>query len=252
MRQAAGLLLCLFLGLSVISAQDIGLGDPEMLLVRKRQWDIYGTIHTNGFGGGVHIDQIKNIHLQHGLDIEYTYYRHFKEQRMSLGEGKNLTYGKKNYFAMLRAGYGFTKILTTKHYSGGVELGYFFYGGFSLGFSVPVYLNILYLNYSSGKPEIETRTEIYNENIHNLGNIYEKAPFYKGFKNMKFHPGLYMKTGLSFDFSSDDSFVVKLDLGVAIDAYAIPIQKMAFVNKQYVLFTGYVALHLGNRKAKYE
>ena len=69
---------------------------------------------------------------------------------------------------------------------------------------------------------------------------------------MKFHPGLYMKTGLSFDFSSDDSFVVKLDLGVAIDAYAIPIQKMAFVNKQYVLFTGYVALHLGNRKAKYE
>ena len=122
------LLACFFFLLSSISAlcQDINIGEPETLWVRKRQWDIYANIHTNGVGLGFRYDYIKSIKLQHGIDVEYTFYRHFKEQRVALSEGSTIVYGKKNYFGLLRAGYGCTRILNTKHYSGGVEVGYFF------------------------------------------------------------------------------------------------------------------------------
>ena len=82
--------------------------------------------------------------------------------------------------------------------------------------------------------------------------IKSSAPIYKGMKNMKVHPGLYAKTGLSFDFSSNDAMVIKLDIGVAVDAYIIPVEKMAFANKQYMLLTGYLAVHLGKRLTNYE
>ena len=42
-------------------AQDIAIGEPDMLMVRKRQWNIYGTLHTNGIGIGFNYDQIKSI-----------------------------------------------------------------------------------------------------------------------------------------------------------------------------------------------
>ena len=226
------LLACFFFLLSSISAlcQDINIGEPETLWVRKRQWDIYANIHTNGVGLGFRYDYIKSIKLQHGIDVEYTFYRHFKEQRVALSEGSTIVYGKKNY-------------------SGGVEVGYFFYGGVSLGFSVPVYLNVY-----TYTPEGELTSEVqqYDENKHSINMIKSSAPIYKGMKNMKVHPGLYAKTGLSFDFSSNDAMVIKLDIGVAVDAYIIPVEKMAFANKQYMLLTGYLAVHLGNRLTNYE
>ena len=245
------LLACFFFLLSSISAlcQDINIGEPETLWVRKRQWDIYANIHTNGVGLGFRYDYIKSIKLQHGIDVEYTFYRHFKEQRVALSEGSTRVYGKKNSFGLLRAGYCCTRILNTKHYSGGVEVGYFFYGGVSLGFSVPVYLNVY-----TYTPEGELTSEVqqYDENKHSINMIKSSAPIYKGMKNMKVHPGLYAKTGLSFDFSSNDAMVIKLDIGVAVDAYIIPVEKMAFANKQYMLLTGYLAVHLGNRLTNYE
>ena len=229
-------------------AQDIAIGEPDMLMVRKRQWNIYGTLHTNGIGICFNYDQIKSIKLQHGLDIEWTFYRHFKEQRVEVAEGSYLVYGKKNYFGQLRGGYGVTRILNTKHYSGGVEVGYYFYGGASVGFSVPVFLEIYYIDPQLGLISV---TEEYDPEKHSTGNIKCKAPIYKGFSKIKIHPGAYIKTGLSFDFSTNDALVVKLDAGIAADIYAIPVEKMANT-KQYFLLTGYLTIHLGKRLSIYE
>jgi hypothetical protein len=227
-------------------AQEIGIGEPEMLLVRKRQWDVYATMHTNGFGFGTQFGREHTIHLRSGFDIEYTYYKHFKEQRFRYNLSSVFVYGKMNYFGMLRGGYGLTRILNTKPYWGGVEVGYFFYGGISLGFSVPVYLQIY--SYTMATPQ----TERYDPEIHNLGNIETKASFWKGVPNIKLHPGLYMKTGLSFDFAKSDAEIVKLDIGAAADIYMIPVEKMAFSPKQYVLLTGYLTFHFGRRLTNYE
>ena len=230
-------------GLPFLFAQEIGVGDPEMLSVRKRQWDVYGTIHTNGFGIGSQFGKMHTIHLHSGFDVEYTYYKHFKEQRLRT-EHVHLVYGKLNHFGMLRGGYGFTRILNTKPYWGGVEVGYFLYGGISLGFSVPVYLNVL----SAKGSDLER----YDPQRHKWGNILGAASIWKGFKELKLHPGLYFKTGLSFDFAGNDARIIKLDIGAAADIYLIPVEKMAFSPKQYLLLTGYLTFHFGKRLTNYE
>ena len=233
-----------FLGYQSYS-QEIGLGEPEMLVVRKRQWDIYGTLHTNGLGVGFRLSNSPTVHLTRGFDFEYTYYRHFKEQRMRIGYSNVLVYGKLNYFGQLRAGYGFTRVLNAKPYWGGVEVGYFFYGGFSLGFSVPVYVKVV-----EEDKLVSRRYDPEEHTFSSLGN--GKDSFFKGMKEIKLHPGIYAKTGMSFDFSKDDAAILKLDFGVAVDAYYPPVEKMAYTNKQYVLLTGFVTFHIGKRRANYE
>lgn len=226
-------------------SQEIELGDPEMLVVRKRQWDIYGTLHTNGLGIGFRLSNSPTIRFIRGFDFEYTYYRHVKERRSRIDYSNVLVYGKLNYFGQLRAGYGFTRVLNTKPYWGGVEVGYFFYGGFSLGISVPVYVRI--------EEDGKLHSRRYDPEKHTYSFlVHGKDSFFKGIKDIKFHPGIYVKTGMSFDFAKEDALIVKLDFGVAVDAYYSPVEKLAHTNKQYVLLTGFVTFHIGKRRANYE
>jgi len=238
-------ILFVFCCVASVFAQEIAIGEPDMLLDRRRQWDIYGTIHTNGLGIGSQFGREHTIRIRSGFDVEYTYYRHFKEQRLRDEQTRStLVYGKLNYFGMLRGGYGFTRILNTKPYWGGVEVGYFLYGGISLGLSVPVYLYIV--------PNIKENAVRYDPEIHRWGNITGRASFWKGFKEIKPHPGLYLKTGLSFDFAKNDARIIKLDIGTAADFYLLPVEKMASSPKQYILFTAYLTFHFGKRLTNYE
>jgi hypothetical protein len=240
-----GSIVILFLSGFTAYSQDIGIGEPEMVTVRKRQWDIYGVLHTNGVGLGFRIGKEPNIHTRRGFDFEYTYYRHFKERRIRLDYSRGvIVYGKLNYFGQIRGGYGLTRVLNGKPYWGGVEVGYFFYGGLSFGISVPVYLTI----YNGD----ELVSERYDPEEHNPNNIYKKDSFWKGVKDIRIHPGIYLKTGMSFDFSRNDARITKLDFGLALDAYIPPVEKMAFTPQQYILLTGFVSIHFGKRLTNYE
>lgn len=243
MRKFYGIVFMLFLSGWYAYSQEIGVGDPEMLVVRQRQWDIYGTLHTNGVGIGFRVGKEPSIHIRRGFDFEYTYYRHFKERRQRMTDYRQVVvYGKLNYFAQVRGGYGLTRVLNSKPYWGGVEVGYFFYGGVSLGFSVPVYVqvyennNIVSIRYDPDKHTV----------------IIQQMPIWQGFKNIKIHPGIYAKTGMSFDFAKNDARVLKLDFGLAVDAYYPPVEKIAFAPKQYFLLTGFVCFHFGKRLTNYE
>jgi len=242
MLRIYGIILVLFLLGSSVYSQEIETGTPDMLVVRTKQWDVYGTLHTNGVGIGFRIGKEPNIHIRRGFDFEYTYYRHFKERRKRLDYSQVIVYGKLNYFGELRGGYGVTRVLNSKPYWGGVEVGYFFYGGLSLGFSVPVYVRVY-----EGTDIVSRR---YNPDMYQT--IVSQEPFGKGFKELKVHPGMYVKTGMSFDFSKNDALIMKLDFGIATEAFYPPVEKIAFVPKQYVLFTGFVCIHFGKRLSIYE
>ena len=43
-----------------------------------------------------------------------------------------------------------------------------------------------------------------------------------------------------------------MDLGMALDAYFIPVQKMAFSKEQHLLVTGFLTFHFGKRLTNYE
>ncbi|HOF15324.1 MAG TPA: hypothetical protein PLF32_00340 [Bacteroidales bacterium] len=235
-------------------SQDINVGDAEILSVRKKEWDIYASMHTNGLGIGARIGKQHNIHYKSGIDIELTYYKHIKEQRARINymiydlENKSFVYGKLNYFIQPRVGYGFTRIINTKPYWGGISTGYFLYGGVSIGIAVPIYLQIIYIENS----DYTIKTERYNPEIHDLSNIYSSASFTKGLAKTKIHPGLYLKTGFSFDFSSEDSHIMALDFGLNTDIYFPAVKLMASSNDKYFFITGFIAFHFGKRLTNYE
>ncbi len=237
-----------------LHSQDINVGEATILSVRKKEWDIYASLHTNGLGIGTRIGNQHNIKYKSSLDVELTYYKHIKEQRartnymINNAENKSFIYGKLNYFIQSRLGYGFTRIINTKPYWGGVSTGYFLYSGASIGIAIPIYLQIIHIENAG----YNIKTERYDPDKHDLSNIYSRSSFTSGISKTKIHPGLYFKTGFTFDFSSEDSNIMALDFGINTDIYFPPVKIMAATNDKYFFITGFIIFHIGKRLTNYE
>jgi len=161
---------------------------------------------------------------------------------------KSYIYGKLNNVYFLRAGWGQVYMLNSKPYWGGVEVDAFFSGGFSLGLAKPVYLNIINLvSISQYYFEYELSTEKYDPEEHFRDNIYGRAGFVKGFDQMKFYPGIYIKGGFNFEFGSYTSAIKSLEIGTTLDLFPNPIPLMAYNEPVYWFLNVYLAVSFGKR-----
>jgi hypothetical protein len=64
-----------------------------------------------------------------------------------------------------------------------------------------------------------------------------------GFDELKLYPGIYGKTGFSFEYSQKDVILHALEAGVSITAYYKEIPIMATKQNNFLFFT----LHVGYR-----
>lgn len=157
-------------------------------------------------------------------------------------------YGKLNSFFVIRASYGFHRLLNRKPYWGGVEVRFVYMGGFSLGLAKPVYLYILN---TDNVDFVYTRTiERYNPNEHFYDNIYGRGPFTKGFDKISVYPGLHAKIGLDFDYGAYSTKVKSLEIGAEIDVFPNPVPIMAFNDPNYFFLTFYLNFNFGKRYNK--
>ena len=224
-----------------ISLSDTLLNAPKILL-RK---EISGFImaHTGGFGIGYRNGRHLTGYKKRMFEIELTNMKNPKEVRTinhDYDNTKSFIYGKENSFYILRAGIGIQKIINSKPYWGGVELRYFYYGGLSLGLLKPVYLYIL---------QETTTPYVYNLVIEKYDpNIYGRAPFFHGFWETKPIPGIYLKTGVNFEFGVFDETLKALEAGIAADVYPEKIPIMANNKNTNYFVSLYVSFHLGKRK----
>ncbi|MFA4851309.1 MAG: hypothetical protein WC599_02215, partial [Bacteroidales bacterium] len=147
---------------------------------------------------------------------------------------------------ILRAGLGKQKIINSKPYWGGVELRYFYYGGFSLGLLKPVYLYILN---ETGTPNIyNLDMERYDPDKHLAKDIFGRAPFFQGFNQLKPMPGLYAKLGLNFEYGAYDESLKAIETGITIEAYLKPVPIMAFNENKNIFISLYFSFHFGSRR----
>ncbi|MFH1121709.1 MAG: hypothetical protein V1775_17955 [Bacteroidota bacterium] len=158
---------------------------------------------------------------------------------------KSYIYGKMNSLYMVRLGSGQQYILNRKPYFGGVELRILYSGGLSMGFTKPVYLEIIKMDAVSYR--YITVTERYDPDKHFNDNIYGRAPFTKGFDKLKPYPGIYVKAGLSIDFGTINQKPKIIEAGAVLDIYAKPIPVMAFKNPDQFFLTLYLSFGLGKR-----
>lgn len=204
--------------------------------------------HTEGWGFGYRNGK-HHTYLRKGMwEVEFATMKHPKEKRViSLYENsRSFIYGKLNSMYVLRGSYGVQRVLNQKPYWGGVELRWFFYGGASLAITKPVYLYIVKFNEQTEQQDVVV--ERYNPYEHTVDVIYGRGPFFKGFDLLRFHPGLYAKTGLNFEYGTTDALLKSLECGATLDYYPFPVTLMAFNDQQSFFLSFYLSLHLGKRK----
>lgn len=244
------LLLLTILPLFSIAQMQTGseLNAPTVQLRNEK----YFAVQVNTHGWGFSYRQGKHLTgtIKRMYDFDYVSYRSPKElklqNRSASNNSKNYYYGKLNNASFLRAGYGLQKIIYGEELPGALEIRLNYYVGASLGLLKPVYLEI-YKQSLAVPDRYELVTEKFDPEKHFVDNIYGKAPFLKGFNELKINPGVYGKFGANFEFSHEEEIVRSLEAGFVVDFHPKPMPIMAFNTNNPLTFSFYVAFSWGKR-----
>ena len=217
----------------------------ERILLKK---ELTGgvTVHVLGMGANLRKGVNKTFFNSRLFEIEVVSMKHPKQVRVVKPyyyNSKSFVYGKLNHVYILRAGYGFKKLLNRKPYWGGVELRLLYMGGVSLAFAKPVYL------YFWDPTMMFIVEEKYNPDnpFHGEEFIYGRAPFTNGFDQIKIYPGIYAKAGLNFEFGALNTKIRALEAGGTVEYFPKEIPIMAFNPAQNFFLTFYINFSLGKR-----
>lgn len=181
------------------------------------------------------------------LQVELTERKHAKEIRTSnnvgaIGGFQNSSYilGKVNNFYMFKVGYGRRQMIAGKPDPGTMAIHWVYLGGFSAGLLKPYYINL------NSRGETKYNDTIIREFI-SPNNISGKAPFTKGFGELKFVPGIYFKSGLHFDFATKRKGLMALEVGASGEYYTQKVMQMVGQDPKALFFNLYASLQFGKR-----
>ncbi len=222
----------------------------ENKIVYRKEWTLDILLHSNSSWGIGYRRGTHKTYFRHKMyEIELMGMKHPKEiktQNPIFTNARKYVYGKLNSFYILHGGIGMQRLLNTKPYWGGVEVKYILMGGFSLGMTIPNYIYVIKSVDNMGNYKIET--ERYNPDVHLQDNIYGNGPVLKGIWETSFHPGVYAKAGLNFEFGGIDQTIWALEIGGFVDGYLTEIPIMAYNTNQRLFTSLYLSLHFGKRK----
>ncbi|MCD4772835.1 MAG: hypothetical protein K8R41_05565 [Bacteroidales bacterium] len=213
--------------------------------------ELSGAVIAHNLGFGIQYRRSNNITVfkKRFFEFEFVSMKSPKQIRIInpyFYNSKSYVYGKLNSVFFLRGGYGFQHLLNRKPYWGGIEVRYFYSGGASIGIAKPIYLYIL--NFlSTNYYEYEILTEKYNPDEYFYENIYGRAPFTKGLDEIKFYPGIYLKTGINFEFGVFKSKKTAIEVGSIVEFLPIGVPIMAYIDSQNLFITVYISFSIGKR-----
>lgn len=231
---------------------------PKVKGPKPLQGELSGGIRLNSDGYGIFVDKgwikggdafgaVNRDKLFHVrlLQFELSEHKHAKEMRSSSVAGGAFTpnsyiLGKINNFYTFKVGYGRRQMIAGKPDPGNFSIHWVYLGGFSAGLLKPYYLNL----YSSGETKYSEDNARY---FVSPNNIESKAPFTKGFSELKFVPGLHVKTGLHIDFSTSRKALMALELGVNGEYYTQKIEQMVGQDPKALFLNFYASLQFGKR-----
>lgn len=209
-------------------------------------------IHSNGLGiegkRGFMLTYNKKWFLESQL-VGMKHPKEIKTINTRFDNPKSFIYGKMNTLTILRLAVGQQHVIYGKADRTGVEIRVNYSGGASIGFAKPVYLII---DHSGPNPEdpinqVEEKYDPNNSRQNNVDNIVGRAPFTRGLDELQPYPGLFMKTGLNFEYGANHEDIKALEVGVAVDAFAKEIPIMAFTKNKQFFLSFYITLIYGQK-----
>ncbi|MEA3460633.1 MAG: hypothetical protein U9R49_02060 [Bacteroidota bacterium] len=237
---------CIFIFVFVLSAGSLlaqGEIDEQKRVMLRDERTFAGFLYSNGYGANYRYGYWRNARNQFIIDADFAYVKHPKEVKTSVSYNYSTyryVYGKKNLFWELKGTAGWQKELYRKIDRSGISVRLYYAGGLSVGFTKPVYYKVFT---TSARSEILKEEYLkFDPSIHQ-GSIGGRGPFYMGFDELKVIPGIYGKTGFSFEYSQKDAIVHALEAGVSLTVYPKEIPIMATEQNNFLFFT----LHVGYR-----
>jgi hypothetical protein len=158
--------------------------------------------------------------------------------------GNPLIYGKQNVFYNVNIGIGQQRLIGGKGPKNGVAVSAIYGGGFSAGLLKPYYVTII-------DPNTSQTRDIKYEGAKNdtlfLGYAFSSAGFTKGFREMKFTPGLIAHAGLRFDYGRYNELLSAIEVGVSAEYYTKEMPILVNVTPKKFFYNAYVAIEFGKR-----
>lgn len=223
--------------------------EEEGILVYSKQ-KVFGIqLRTNGYG--FYYEKAKKTSPRNArvYGIEFNEIKDIKEDKLPNGSGgwsfgNPYVYGKINNFYQLQLGFGIQRILGQKGNKNGVAVGWLAKGGLSLGMLRPYYIEVADNN---GNSKLIKYTPQDSADFVG-GIIIGSGGIGMGWGEMKFKPGIFVKSGLRFDFGKFNEVVSALEVGLSAEFFSSDMPIMLFQDEKKFFYQGHVAFMFGHRK----
>ncbi|MCS6821877.1 MAG: hypothetical protein NZ551_08400 [Microscillaceae bacterium] len=237
------LVLCLaLLGLVALQVGYAQTSEEEEELNNEFTYGI--NFHTNGgFIGGFNFKYAKKLTANRWATwgVELVGVKHPQEQRVTYLYSPFIL-NKQNYLYSLRLLYGRDIVLFHKAPEEGAKVSLCSAGGLTLGIVKPYYIQ--YYPRNTNIPQ----SVPYNPSIHSQGQIGGAGGVFEGISESKIVPGIYLKTGLAFEFGTFRNTISGFEAGLNFEAFS---QKIIILptNPNYNVFTAaYLMFFFGTRR----
>lgn len=208
-------------------------------------------LNTDGYGAFYELGRLKTSRKSNLYSLEIGERKHSKEEKITSAQGGYLSnpyvYGKINNFYYAKLGYAQQRVIGNKGNKNGVAVSAIYGGGFSAALLKPYYLKI-------ADPSSNLVNDVkYNNNnedifLDNQSSILGSSGFGKGFGEMKFTPGAFVKTALRFDYGRYNELVSAIEVGLNVEVYSKKLPVMLLAKERQLFFNAYAAIAFGRRK----
>jgi len=233
------------LRISAIARQE------EEGVIKYKKHTVFGLkLTTDGYGGFIEVLRAQSVKKALLFQLDISERKHPREAKQSnpfdyTGTTNPLIFGKQNFCYPIKLGVQKQILLGNKGNKNGVSISGNAGGGFVAGLLRPYLAEV----YRDGQRKFVNYFS--DDNLKNIpadSTLIGGPSFSSGWSNLKFTPGLYIKTGLRFDFGKYNEMVNALEVGLSEEFYSKKIPQMAYNNKKQAFFSAYVTIMFGKRK----
>ena len=224
--------------------------EEEGSIIFQKQSTFGVKINSDGYGAFLELGRMKTTRKTNFYSLELGERKHPKEEKRfdgltSFGIGNPYIFGKINNFYYAKLGFGQQRLIGGKGNKNGVAVSAIYGGGVTAGLLKPYYIKV-------NEPQSNQAKEIkYNNNdsiFLQADLITGAAGFGKGFKELKFKPGVFAKTAIRFDYGRYNEVVSAIEVGLNVEYYSSKMPLLLRNKEKQLFFNAYAAIVFGKRK----
>jgi len=220
---------------------------PKVFFRNERSWS--ASLNSNGWGVNYRFAKRINAFSSIIFDADLASIRHPKEIKSQSpyigGWGRSYVFGKTNEAFSIRGGTGYQKELFSKFDQGGISIRSVTGGGLSLAVLKPIYYQKV-TGFNPSTLEIYMEKSLFDPDyMQSVYDIYDRESFFTGINESTIVPGFYVRTGLSFEYSSEDRLVHCLEGGVQIEGFLKKLPILASNDNRQLFLTLFASYRFG-------